>query len=88
MAKKTSKKTKEPSWEQIGNLIGKKFAQHEKDFSKCGKFWEFHTMHRHKGHFFGALLFGIVLSVILNQKGILTSYIQRFFRLNKEMGFE
>jgi hypothetical protein len=88
MAKKTKKKSaKEPSWDEIGSWIGRKISREcekkEEKWPWCGKPWP----PKPKGHFFGALLFGIVLAVILNQQGILLDGVRWWLQALLVFGF-
>lgn len=76
-AKKATSKnqsvSKTPSWDEIGKMVGAKIEKEsEKGCCSWGgwsKPWP--PQPKPHGHFFGALLFGIILAVILNQQGIL-----------------
>ena len=68
--------SKEPSWDQIGKMVGAKIEKEaNKDDGGCcsSSSWctPWHQKHEKHGHFAGALLFGIILAVILNQQAIL-----------------
>lgn len=76
-AKKRTVKRKEPSWDEIGDAIGKKvevaFSKMDKkkfDNSCCSPWWAMHCHHREGGGF-GRLLFIIALLYILSFKGML-----------------
>jgi len=69
MAKK--KRSKEPSWDKIGKMVGRKI---EKEFEKseCGPWKKWAAYHEeHGGGFFGRALFIIGLLVALNMMGVL-----------------
>jgi len=66
---KAKSSAKEPSWDQIGKMIGKKIEKEKDARGSWCKPWP--PQPKPHGHFFGALLFGIILAVILNQQGIL-----------------
>ena len=69
MAKK--KRSKEPGWDKIGAIVGKKIA---KEFEKeeCQPWTKWATYHKeYGGGFFGRTLFIIGLLVALNMMGVL-----------------
>jgi|GEM_PF-3155035 len=69
MAKK--KKSKEPGWEKIGAMVGKKIAK-EIEKEECSPWSKVNAYHREcGGGFFGRLLFIIGLLVALNMMGML-----------------
>jgi len=64
------KKTSEPSWEQIGRMIGKKVEREFKD--KRHFFWKKWTFHEEHGKgFLGRLLFIIGVLIALNTLGLI-----------------
>ena len=74
MPAKAKSKKKEPSWDQIGEMIGKKM---EKTFKKekCGPPWQKHWMfyqHREGGGF-GRLIFIIGVLFAMDSLGMLAN---------------
>tara|TARA_Y100000310_G_C20676895_1_gene813614 strand:- start:414 stop:692 length:279 start_codon:yes stop_codon:yes gene_type:complete len=78
-------KKKTHSWEDIGEIIKCKV---KKDVEKenC-RSWQWQLQSNRGGHFFGALLFAIVLSVILNQEGMLLEGVKWWLQALLVFGF-
>ena len=78
-------KKKTQTWEDIGAMIRNKVKSDvEKD--KCNS-WQWQWQSNRGGHFFGALLFAIVLSVILNQQGMLLEGVKWWLQALLVFGF-
>ena len=67
------RRTREPTWDDIGKAVGRKFEKYEKDFDseKCDSWfkWKWHT-HGHGGGC-GRLLFIIGVLLAMNALGML-----------------
>ena len=67
--KSKSVKKSEPSWDKIGQMIGKKIEKEVKNKDKsCFNKWEFHK-NEHSG-FMGRIMFAIGMLLLLNFLGV------------------